>query len=145
MVSNCQLLTKLQAATVISFSPDTVTFAVLFTEVGFMGQATSRDKCLQLCWVWSGRVRVVECGLYGAIKPTGAICIRYTARARSFALSAVRPYTILDGHSVVLCRACHGLPRNISDTETSPNRARDTPITIVMGKLRRIWFNTIWT
>jgi len=36
----------LQAATIVSFSPDTVTFAILLKEVGFMGQATSHDKCL---------------------------------------------------------------------------------------------------
>ena len=55
-----EAIAAVQAAAVISFSPDTVTFAILFTEVGFMGQATSRDKCLQLCWVGSGRARVVE-------------------------------------------------------------------------------------
>ena len=31
-------IAAVQAATIISFSPDIVTFAVLFKEVGFMGQ-----------------------------------------------------------------------------------------------------------
>jgi len=59
----------------IIFPPDIVRFSILLKEVGFMAQATSRDKS-SICLLRSGRARIVEFDMDQTCRRPGrSICL----------------------------------------------------------------------